>query len=106
VFKEIPKPEVTPDEITTLNIRVEGVVQGVGFRAFVLREAKALKLTGWVRNRKDGTVEALASGTTVRVEELVQAIMQRPPAGSHIAHIDLNAAELPNKPGFIMRTSL
>lgn len=105
MFKEIPK-EVTPDEITTLNIRVEGVVQGVGFRAFVLKEAKALKLKGWVRNRKDGTLEVLASGTTTRVEDLVEAIMRRPPLGSHVAHIDLNAAEPPNKPGFIMRTSM
>ena len=44
--------------------RVMGRVQGVGFRYFVLREAGSLGIDGWVRNCADGTVEALARGST------------------------------------------
>lgn len=43
-------------------LTVRGRVQGVGFRAWTVREAKALGLDGWVRNRRDGTVEVLACG--------------------------------------------
>ena len=55
--------------------RIHGRVQGVAFRAFVWREASGLQVDGWVRNRLDGTVEALASGspeTLVRFEKLLQ----------------------------------
>ena len=44
------------DDITTMNIRIEGEVQGCGFREFAVREANARKLKGWVRNRSDGSV--------------------------------------------------
>ena len=40
------------DEVITMNIRIEGDVQGVGFRDFAIREATARKLKGWVRNRR------------------------------------------------------
>lgn len=43
--------------------RVTGRVQGVGFRYFVYREAQAMDIEGWVRNRADGTVEALAEAS-------------------------------------------
>ena len=45
-FKEIPKPAEAVEDVTTLRIRIEGTVQGVGFRAFVLKEASARRLTG------------------------------------------------------------
>ena len=43
-----------------MNVRIEGQVQGCGFRDFAVREANARKLRGWIRNRSDGSVEALA----------------------------------------------
>ena len=106
MFKEIAKAESAAEEITTLRIRVEGLVQGVGFRAFVVKEAEALKLSGWVRNRKDGTVEVLASGPTKRVEDLLQAFLARPPSGARIENVDLLVADAPTKPGFSQRASL
>ena len=48
--------------IRTVQIRIEGRVQGVGFRAFVEMNAIELELRGWVRNRRDGAVEAVFQG--------------------------------------------
>ena len=52
---------MSQDEITSLKVRVEGFVQGVGFRDFLVMSAQINKLDGWVRNRADGKVEALVS---------------------------------------------
>ena len=103
-FKEIKTPEEAT-EITTLRIRIEGIVQGVGFRAFVLREARARHLTGWVRNRLDGSVEALASGPTKSIEALITACTKGPP-GSRVANIDLFRADPPDLAGFTLRPTL
>ena len=104
MFKEI-KPAPKAEEITTLRLLIEGIVQGVGFRAFVLREANALHLSGWVRNRLDGSVEALASGPTKKIEALVTACT-RGPHGARVTHIDLIAADAPTMPGFTLRPTL
>jgi acylphosphatase len=55
-----------------------GRVQGVGFRYFVWREAEALGVHGWVRNRADGTVEALARGTKGELDRLQDRIQEGP----------------------------
>jgi len=57
---------------------IEGRVQGVGFRAFVQRNAVIFGLTGWVRNRWNGTVELIAEGNTSTLEDFL-AILQRGP---------------------------
>ena len=46
-----------------IHIRIFGRVQGVGFRAWAQRQAEDLELSGWVRNRSDGSVEILAEGS-------------------------------------------
>jgi len=57
---------------------VHGQVQGVGFRYFLMREARRLGLRGWVRNRDDGTVEFVAEGARADLERLKQAAEQGP----------------------------
>lgn len=61
-------------------LRIHGRVQGVWFRAWTLETAQGLKLDGWVRNRTDGTVEALAVGAPDAVEKLITACHDGPPA--------------------------
>ena len=57
--------------MTTVHVMVTGRVQGVGFRAWVEREARARRLGGWVRNRADGAVEAVFSGAGPQVRSIV-----------------------------------
>jgi len=59
-------------------IVVRGVVQGVGFRWFVLQEAQRLGLTGTVRNRSDGTVEIQAAGRREALARLVRVVSRGP----------------------------
>lgn len=58
--------------------RVTGRVQGVGFRYFVLREAEALGVYGWVRNLADGTVEASAQGTNEELNRFLERLQEGP----------------------------
>ncbi|MGB2963186.1 MAG: acylphosphatase [Anaerolineales bacterium] len=57
-----------------LHARVIGRVQGVGFRYFVIGVAGELGLTGWVRNRQDGSVELVAEGDEELLNKLIQAL--------------------------------
>jgi acylphosphatase len=65
-----------------------GWVQGVGYRAFVSDEAQMRRIEGWVRNRRDGTVEAVFSGPAEIVEGMVAAC-RKGPWSSMVAGIDL-----------------
>lgn len=62
------------------HILVEGRVQGVGFRAWVAREATGRGLSGWVRNRRTGAVEAVFQGPQATVAGMVEACRRGPPA--------------------------
>lgn len=59
-------------------IIVEGRVQGVGYRAFVVRQAEARGLTGWVRNLSDGNVEAVLCGAEDDVAAAIEACRRGP----------------------------
>ena len=61
---------------------VEGRVQGVGFRYFTQERAAVLGLTGWVRNRWNGTGELVAEGSRADLEILLKAIQRGPRAGT------------------------
>ena len=73
---------------------VHGRVQGVGFRAFVAREARALGLAGTVRNRPDGTVEIEAEGAAGALEELAAAA-RRGPVGARVERVEEQFGEGP-----------
>lgn len=68
-----------PDKFTLVRrVSVEGAVQGVGYREFTRRAALRLNVSGWVRNRSDGAVEALVRGSPAAVESLIAAMRQGP----------------------------
>jgi acylphosphatase len=62
------------------HVVARGRVQGVGYRAFVEEEALRRGLEGWVRNRRDGTVEAVFSGADETVAAIIEACRRGPPA--------------------------
>ena len=74
------------NEITRLHAIVEGRVQGVSFRYFVERNAISLNLTGWVRNRWEGTVELAAEGKREDLDKLVVAL-QRGPRSAFVSKV-------------------
>ena len=65
-----------------VHVVITGRVQGVGFRAFVEREAEALRLAGWVRNRRDGTVEAVFVGDEREIQHILMELNAGPPAAA------------------------
>ena len=73
---------------------VNGRVQGVGFRYFVVREAQALGLAGWVRNLPDGRVEVLASGAPDIVSALEGRLWEGPPHAK-VSSVEAREAEAP-----------
>ena len=80
-------------------LRIAGRVQGVGYRDWLLREARALGLAGWVRNRRDGTVEALLAGELPAVQVMLLACRRGPPA-AFVESVEETLAEDPPEPGF------
>ena len=67
------------DKLTLVRrVLVEGSVQGVGYREFTRRAALRLNVSGWVRNRYDGAVEALIRGSPAAVEALIAEMRQGP----------------------------
>jgi acylphosphatase len=70
-------------EILRVHVWVQGRVQGVGFRAFVLQNGIQIGVTGWVRNVGYDTVEAVAEGTKEQVEMFLQMV-KRGPMGSRV----------------------
>ena len=75
-------------------MRVLGVVQGVGFRYYVVREARALALAGCVRNLADGSVEIDTEGDHATLERLVESVRRGPPA-SHVRAVETRWTEGP-----------
>jgi acylphosphatase len=73
------------------HVTIHGRVQGVGFRAWVEDMALMRGLKGWVRNRRDGSVEAVFSGPERAVEEMVEAC-RRGPGAARVERVDERAA--------------
>ena len=80
-------------------VRIRGRVQGVGYRDWMVREATRLGVQGWVRNRADGSVEALVAGDAAAVGALLTAC-RAGPRFARVESIDEDFAEPPTEPGF------
>jgi acylphosphatase len=86
-------------------LQITGRVQGVGFRYAMQHEAQRLGVSGWVRNRRDGSVEALAQGAAESVDALI-AWARRGPPGARVADLQVEAAAQEALAGFELRATL
>lgn len=79
------------------HLLIVGRVQGVGYRASFEAQARALKLSGWVRNRIDGSVEAAVRGDAAAVEKIIAWARRGPPAAQvrEVAVAELDDASVP-----------
>lgn len=88
-----------------IRLRVHGRVQGVWYRGWLVEQARALRVDGWVRNRTDGSVEAVLAGDPAAVRTLIE----RCETGPRLARVErieaAETAEVPS-PGFAQRPSL
>jgi acylphosphatase len=78
--------------LSRAHLIVKGRVQGVFFRASARRKAEELRLTGWVRNNPDGTVEAVVEGNIDMVEKFVNWCREGPP-NARVAAVEVSRAE-------------
>ncbi len=76
-----------PLEKSSVHLNISGRVQGVYYRASMLQEAQRLGLTGWVMNRADGSVEAVAEGWQAKIEELI-AWCRQGPQGARVSAVE------------------
>jgi len=82
-----------PEDTLTVNMKITGKVQGVGFRYFVLRQAQKLGINGWVSNKSNGDVEALAQGEKADLEQFIAKVKE----GTTFSRVDNVNLEWMNK---------
>lgn len=87
---------------TCVSVRVTGRVQGVSFRAWTADRARALGARGWVRNRGDGSVEALIAGDRETVRALLREL-ESGPAVARVDAVDAKPADAAAPTGFEIR---
>ena len=85
-----------------VRVVISGRVQGVWFRGWTIQEASARGLDGWVRNRRDGSVEAVFSGEAANVEAMLEACWQGPERAM-VKAVDQSAYEAPVAGGFSVK---
>jgi acylphosphatase len=94
-----------------LQVTIQGRVQGVGYRAWVEHQAHAGRLEGWVRNRRDGSVEAVFAGPAKAVAEMVALCRHGPPGAKvtavvkETAHVDQLKLRNPNEDFSVLPTA-
>jgi len=91
--------------MTARLLRIAGRVQGVGYREWLMLEAHRHGLDGWVRNRADGSVEALLSGEGDALQAVLSACRRGPPL-ARVESIDEHFTDPPEAPGFLCLPSL
>lgn len=92
-------------DVTCLHLIIHGRVQGVGYRAWTGSKARALGLRGWVRNRRDDTVEAVIAGPDAAVKEMVEACYKGPIA-ARVDQIETTLWTQDVPEGFVKRDTL
>jgi acylphosphatase len=94
--KRYRRTQVTDERRAVIRVVVHGRVQGVGYRAWVEDTAAIRGIDGWVRNRTDGTVEAVFAGAPAAVAAMVEACGRGPPSArvERVARHEAAAADL------------
>ena len=87
------------DEASAVRVTVRGQVQGVWYRNWTVENAMALGLSGWVRNRGDGSVEAVFAGPQASIETMIARCHIGPPA-AHVEAVEQHLAAMPANAGF------
>ena len=90
---------------TAVRLLISGRVQGVGFRAWTRHQARRRGLRGWVRNLRDGRVEAQIAGEAAAVEGLIEAC-RRGPAMADVTGIERAPAQDDGATGFAERPTI
>lgn len=87
-----------------IRVRITGKVQGVWFRAWTREEARDLGLDGWVRNRLDGSVEAVLAGESADIDTMLRLLESGPPMArvGKVAYETITEAVVP---GFVQRST-
>jgi len=89
-----------PDGWKTVRLVISGRVQGVSYRWWTVGEATKRGLNGWVRNRRDGNVEALVSGPVVAVDDSIETCRQGPSA-ARVTNVEISVeTTAPAESGF------
>jgi acylphosphatase len=95
----------SPTERRTVRVHIQGRVQGVGFRYFVERAATELGIAGFVRNRRDGTVEALLCGSFAAVDVMLERC-RRGPSAARVTAVTIIAEGEAEPTGFVVLPSI
>lgn len=91
--------------VRRLEATITGRVQGVGFRWFARERALALGLTGWVRNRADGSLEVVAQGAAADLDRFERVLREGPP-GAQVRGVQaMRVAAVAGDGGFVIRGS-
>ncbi|MGE0558123.1 MAG: acylphosphatase [Burkholderiales bacterium] len=91
------------NECVTRHLHIRGRVQGVGFRNYIEFKARQLGVRGWVRNRSDGSVEAVVSGEPSAVDAIIDCA-RRGPRAALVSDVGISPAE-GDFPGFEVRAT-
>jgi acylphosphatase len=86
-------------ETMAIRVRITGRVQGVWYRGWTVDHARRLGLSGWVRNRRDGSVEAVFSGPERALRAMIELCRQGPPA-ARVSDVAETIETAPVEPGF------
>jgi acylphosphatase len=89
----------------TVHLLIKGRVQGVWYRGWTVEQATARGLSGWVRNRADGTVEAVLCGGAAVVDDMVDAC-RRGPSSARVDHLDISSSAESVSGGFHQRPTV
>jgi acylphosphatase len=89
----------------TRRVRIHGRVQGVFYRGWSVDNARELRLDGWVRNRRDGSVEMLLAGSEEAVDAMIARCRDGPPA-ARVERIEVSESDEAAPAGFEARPTL